>query len=438
MEILIKVTQLILSLSILIILHELGHFIPAKLFKTRVEKFYLFFDPWFSLFKIKRKDTEYGIGWIPLGGYCKISGMIDESMDKEQLKKPPQPWEFRSKSVWKRLIILVGGVTMNLILAIIIYIFLLFLYGEQYLPTKNVKYGIACDSLALELGLKNGDKILSLDNKYVDNFNKIPIELLYAKTIQLERDGNKLEIPVKKEVTDKLLKLRKSIGFISYRYPFYINGFLKNSEAKKYGLKIGDKLVGINGVKAEYVNEFRTEIIKLKNKETEIIALRNKDTLRYKVKISKDGTIGVEIKSADTFFTLNTQTYSFIESIPAGIKKTFETTYDYVKSFKIIFTRKTALESVGGFIAIGNIFSSQWDWVHFWSLTAFLSVMLAFLNILPVPGLDGGHVLFVLYEIITGKKPSDKFLEYATTAGMIFLLALVLLANGNDVMRLFK
>ncbi|MDD5570627.1 MAG: RIP metalloprotease RseP [Bacteroidales bacterium] len=435
MEIFIKITQFVLSLSILIILHELGHYIPAKLFKTKVEKFYLFFDPWFSLFKIKRKDTEYGIGWIPLGGYCKISGMIDESMDKEQLKKPPEPWEFRSKPAWQRLIIMLGGVFVNLILAIFIYIFLLYFLGEQYLPTKNLKYGIYCDTLALDMGFRNGDKILTVDDKYIENFTDVPIEILTAKSVQVERDGKKVDIPINKSSIDKIFERRKAMIFTPQML-FVINDFQKKSAAKDAGLKKGDMIVGINGKHTRYFDEIKAELSKLKNKQTEILALRKKDTLKFKVSIPSSGLIGVALKEPD--FEFKTKTHTFLSAIPAGVARAFKTTADYIKQIKLIFTQQKAFESVGGFIAIGNIFAPHWDWIHFWTITAFLSVALAFLNILPIPALDGGHVLFLLYEIITGRKPNDKFLEYAQVAGMIFLLILVLLVNGNDVLRLFR
>ncbi|NVO01155.1 MAG: RIP metalloprotease RseP [Bacteroidetes bacterium] len=440
MEILIKALQLILSLSILVFVHELGHFIPAKLFKTRVDKFYIFFDPWFSLFKFKRKDTEYGIGWLPLGGYCKIAGMIDESMDKELMKQPPQPWEFRSKPTWQRLIIMLGGVLVNAIFAVFLYIMMLTVWGEEYLPTANVKYGISCDSLALEMGLRNGDKIVTLDNKKVEDFSKIPSEIILegTKTIQIIRNDTAKEIKIPAGFTNKIIK-HKSPDFIGIRFPFEIGGFTKNSIAEKAGTKINDKMIGINNVQTPYFNDFKNEILKNKNKEVTIVSLRGKDTLKTKVKLGEDAMIGASRKDLKNYFTFNKKEYTFLQAIPAGTIKAFNGFGSYIKQLKLIFSPETkAYESLGGFIAIGNIFPSEWDWQSFWSLTAFLSIILAIMNVLPIPALDGGHVLFLLYEIITRRKPSDKFLEYAQIGGMILLFALLIFANGNDIIKLFK
>lgn len=440
MEILIKALQFILSLSILVIVHELGHFVTAKIFKTRVEKFYLFFNPWFSIFKFKYGETEYGMGWLPLGGYVKISGMIDESMDKDQMKLPPQPHEFRSKPAWQRLIIMLGGVTVNLIFAILIYITMLAIAGEQYLPTKNLKYGIACDSLGLEMGLKNGDKILSLDNKYVENFQQIPSELILneVKTIQVERDSAKTEVKIPSGTLSKLIKLKK-VGFITYRIPFVIEDFVAGSVAKKAGIQKGDRIVGLNDKSVLYYDEFRTEIVKHKGKPIEISVDRTGKIEKYKLTVPETGLIGVAAKSPDAFLDFNTRTYSFLEAIPAGTLKAFSTSADYIKQLKLLFSPEVkAYESLGGFITIGSVFSATWDWMHFWSITAFLSIILAIMNVLPIPALDGGHVLFLLYEIVTRRKPSDKFLEYAQIGGMILLVALLLFANGNDILKLFK
>lgn len=440
MDILIKALQFILSLSILVIVHELGHFTTAKIFKTRVEKFYLFFNPWFSLFKFKRGETEYGMGWLPLGGYVKISGMIDESMDKEQMKLPPQPHEFRSKPAWQRLIIMLGGVSVNLIFAILIYIAMLAVAGEQYLPTKNLKYGIACDSLGLEIGLRNGDKIRSLDNKYVENFQQIPAELILneVKTIQVERDSANVEVKIPAGTLSKLIKLKK-VGFITYRIPFVIEDFVPGSIAKEAGIKKGDRIVGLNDKSVLYYDEFRTEIVKLKGKSAEISVDRKGKIEKIKLAIPETGLIGVAAKSPDAFLTFNTKTYTFFEAIPAGTIKAFSTSVDYIKQLKLLFSPEVkAYESLGGFITIGSVFSATWDWMHFWSITAFLSIILGIMNVLPIPALDGGHVLFLLYEIITRRKPSDKFLEYAQMGGMILLVALLIFANGNDILKLFK
>lgn len=439
MEILIKALQLILSLSILVVLHELGHFIPAKLFKTRVEKFYLFFDPWFSVFKVKKGDTEYGVGWLPLGGYVKIAGMIDESMDKDQMKQPPQPWEFRSKPAWQRLIIMIGGVTVNVILGMVIYAGILFYWGEEYLPTDNLKYGIAVDSTGQQLGLKSGDKILSVDNRKVENFMKIPAEIVMnqAKTIQVEREGQKVDLQVPPSFIAGLIK--KQELFMVPRQPFEIDEFLPNSVGKKAGLMEGDKLVGINDVQTQYFDDFREEIKKHKNKTVSIHALRNGQQVTVDVQVPEDAILGIRPKPIDQYLEFEKKEYSFAEAIPAGVDKAFTTLGDYLKQLKLIVSPETkAYENLGGFIMLGKAFSPEWDWVRFWSFTAFLSIVLAIMNILPIPALDGGHVMFLLYEVITGRKPNEKFMEYAQIAGMIFLFSLLLYANGNDIVGLFK
>lgn len=439
MEILIKAAQLILSLSILIILHELGHFIPAKLFKTKVEKFYLFFDWKFSLWKYKRGETEYGIGWIPLGGYVKIAGMIDESMDKEQLKLPPQPWEFRSKPAWQRLIIMIGGVTVNVLLAIAIYIGILFYYGEDVLPTANLTYGISCDSLALEMGLRNGDKIVSVEGKQVDNFNKVSMEIILneARTVQVMREGKLENIVVPAGFIAKLIKQPKD--FIMPRFPFVIEDFGEASPAKAAGILAKDKIVGINDMKMAYFDEFRSEIQKHKNQTVNVKVLRNNAEISLPVKVNAQGFIGVIPKSFDQFLKIEEKKYSFFEAIPAGTKKAFTTVSDYVGQFKLIFNSEVqGYKQLGGFITFGKVFAPEWDWMRFWNLTAFFSVALAVMNLLPIPALDGGHVLFLLVEMVTGRKLPEKFLEYAQTVGMILLLGLLLFANGNDIFRLFQ
>ena len=439
MEILIKILQLLLSLSILVIFHEFGHFITAKIFKTRVEKFYLFFNPWFSIFKFSYKDTEYGLGWLPLGGYVKISGMIDESMDREQMKQPAQPWEFRSKPAWQRLIVMLGGVFVNILLAIFIYIFMLSFWGEQYIPTTEVKYGITVDSLAYEMGLRNGDKILSVDQRTVEEFHKIPSEIIIeeVKTIQVERDGKNETIEIPKGFLNKLVHHRNP-EFIGIRIPFYVGGFSKDSPALAAGLKEKDRIIGINGESALYFDEFRDKIKNSKGKEAIIKVIREGDTLEKNVNVSPEGLIGVFAENPTDFFNLKEKNYSFFEAIPAGTVKTYKGVANYLKQLKLLFSSEVkAYESVGGFITIGSIFPSEWDWQAFWGLTAFLSIMLAILNILPIPALDGGHVMFLLYEIIARRKPSDKFLEYSQIVGMVILFSLLIFANGNDIMRYF-
>jgi regulator of sigma E protease len=439
MDILIKVLQLLLSLSILVIFHEFGHFIAAKIFKTRVEKFYLFFNPWFSLFKFNYKGTEYGIGWLPLGGYVKISGMIDESMDKEALKKPPQPWEFRSKPAWQRLIIMLGGVIVNVLLAVFIYVFMLTYWGEQYLPTSEVKYGITVDSLGYQMGLRNGDKIISVDGQPVEEFHKIPAEIIIeeAKTVQVIRNGKEVNVDIPKGFLNKLVHHRDP-NFIGFRFPFQVGKVLKGTPAEKAGLQPDDQIIGINGKRTLYFDEFRKEIAGLKGQKTEIEIVRNGDTLIKPIEVSASGTIGVETKNFNSYFNLKKKQYSFWEAIPAGTVKTYKGVESYLKQLKLLFSSEVkAYESVGGFITIGSIFPSTWDWQAFWGLTAFLSIMLAILNVLPIPALDGGHVMFLLYEIIARRKPSDKFLEYAQIVGMVILFGLLIFANGNDIFRLF-
>lgn len=436
---LIKAAQLVLSLSLLVIIHEFGHFLFARIFKTRVEKFYLFFDPWFSLFKVKKGETEYGVGWLPLGGYVKISGMIDESMDKEAMKLPPQPYEFRSKKSWQRLLIMIGGVVMNFILAFILYIAVLYAWGEQYLPTANMKYGIEVDSVGMKIGLRNGDKILSVDNMPVENFRKIiPTVILdKARTIQVERDGQKVDV----EVSDEdLAMLIKSKGVLSFRIPFdyKVAKFAKSSAAKEAGLKVGDQIVGMSGHSFAFNDEFKNALHDSIGKKIVLNVLRDNQKMDFPMVIPAEGVLGIALDlDLEKIFEFKTIRYSLIESIPAGFSRGISTINDYLKQFKLIFSPKTkAYESLGGFIAIGNIFPGAWNWYDFWNMTAFLSIILGVMNLLPIPALDGGHVMFLLFEMITGRKPGDKFLEYAQIAGMVLLLALVLYANGNDIFKL--
>jgi len=438
MDILIQATQFILSLSILIILHELGHFIPARLFKTKIEKFYLFFDPWFSLFKIKKGDTEYGIGWVPLGGYVKIAGMIDESMDKEAMKQPPQPWEFRSKPAWQRLIIMLGGVTVNAILGILIYSMVLGVWGEEYLPLKNVKYGVAVDTLGYQMGLRDGDMILSVDNKQVESINKVPYEVLInkAKTIETERDGKKVEIKVTEDDISEMIKHKYSL--IEPRFPFEVDTVLPNQPAALAGIKKGDKILSINNSPAVYFQDAVKVLKNNTNLPVDIVLLRNNDTVRTHANVSDKGKLGIGPKSLDNYFKFETKKYSFVQSFPAGIHKAYETFEGYIKQFALLFTVKDAHKELGGFLSMGKAYSTTWDWQRFWTFTGFLSIVLAIMNILPIPALDGGHVMFLLYEVITRRKPNEKVMEYAQYAGMILLLALLLYANTNDVMRLFK
>jgi len=438
MDVVIKILQLILSLSILVVVHEFGHFAAAKIFKTRVEKFYLFFNPWFSLFKFNYKGTEYGMGWLPLGGYVKISGMIDESMDKEQMALPPEPWEFRSKPAWQRLIIMLGGVFMNVVLAVVIYIGILSYYGEEYLPTSEVnKYGVAVDSLALEMGFKNGDKIISVDGIYVEDFQKIPVNMILneSKTIQVIRDGKQTDIVLPQGSLNKLIKHKSPI--LSVRIPFVAERFGENSIAEQAGLKIGDSILGINDKFIRYYAEFRNEIQTHKNEDVVIIVKRDVDTLQLAMKLDEKGLIGVYGQNdLNMFFEFNKKQYGFIEAIPAGFNRTWKGIDSYLKQLKLLFSPEVkAYEGIGGFGMIASIFPSEWHWQSFWRLTAFLSIMLAIINVLPIPALDGGHVMFLLYEIVARRKASDKFLEYAQIVGMVILFSLLIYANGMDLVR---
>ncbi len=440
-SVLIKAAQLILSLSLLVVIHELGHFLFAKLFKTRVEKFYLFFDPWFSLWKTKRGDTEYGVGWLPLGGYVKIAGMIDESMDTEAMKQPAQPWEFRSKPAWQRLLIMVGGVMMNFIAAFLIYVGVLYAWGEEYLPTSSVKYGVVVDETGEKLGFRNGDKILSVDHHPVDNFAKIvpTIVLDKATSVQVERDGVKTDIPITNE---SLALLLKSKGLFGLRYPFSftIGDFAKNSPGKSAGLQKGDVIAAINGQQFQWHDEFQKVLAASKGNQVTVGIVRNGQPMDIPVKLGEDGMIGISnsVNFSD-LFEFKTIRYGFFESVPAGIARGVETTANYLKQFKLFFMPETkAFESLGGFITIGNIFPGSWDWHAFWNMTAFISIILAIMNLLPIPALDGGHVMFLLFELVTRRKPSEKFMEYAQMTGMFLLLALVLYANANDILKLFR
>ncbi|MDD3737842.1 MAG: RIP metalloprotease RseP [Lentimicrobiaceae bacterium] len=439
MVVLIKIAQLLLSLSILVLVHEFGHFIAAKIFKVRVEKFYIFFNPWFTPFKRLVGETEYGIGWLPLGGYVKLSGMIDESLDTDQMKSEPKSYEFRTKPAWQRFIIMVAGVIMNIILAIVIYIVAMWVWGEQYLHNSEVKYGISVDSIGYEMGLRNGDKIISVDNIIYEDFYEIPAAIILenAETIQVERDGKNENIVIPDGYISKIIK-SKSGSFITPRIPFIIGGFTEVSAARDAGMQVGDKIISIDG-KPVYFDEFREEVKNYKSATTPITLVRDSDTLTLMVNISDEGMIGAAVQSPLSIFNITNKDYSLIEAIPAGTKKTFTVVNDYFKQLKLIFSPEVkAYESVGGFITIGKIFPDTWNWRAFWSLTAFLSVVLAILNILPIPGLDGGHALFALFEIVTGRRPGDRFLINAQVVGMIILFALIIFANGNDIVQLLS
>jgi len=442
MEIVIKLSQFLLSLSLLIILHELGHFIPAKIFKTRVEKFYLFFDIKYSLFKKKIGETEYGIGWLPLGGYVKISGMIDESMDKEQMALPPQPWEFRSKPTWQRLIIMLGGVTVNFILAFVIYIGMAWAYGDMFIDNANINDGFSIENKAmLKAGFKTGDKIISVDGEKIERFdNSINGKIVMGKQVVIERNGANQEIKMPNDFIDQLSKEEKG-SILSLRLPFVITELLPESNNKS--LKPKDIVIALNGQKTKYFDEAATVLQNNKGKTIAATVLRNQKEVQLQVTVSKDGKLGVrrgglDMKSLEKlgYYKVSKQEFSFLESIPVGIEKGKNQLIGYGKQLKMIFNPSTgAYKQVGGFGAIFNIFPDTWSWEVFWNITALLSIMLGVMNLLPIPALDGGHVIFLLYEMISGRKPSDKFLENAQMVGFILLITLLLFANGNDIYK---
>lgn len=436
----IKAGQLILSLSILVVLHELGHFLPAKWFKCRVEKFYLFFDPWFSLFKKKIGETEYGIGWLPLGGYVKIAGMIDESMDKEQLKQPPQPWEFRSKPAWQRLIIMCGGVIVNLLLGFLLFAMILFVWGERTLPMDGLQHGIAVNPISEQAGLQNSDVILSMDGKPVKDFYNINRDLILneVKTIQVRRNGEEISLPVPAGTVRSLIKSKTQ--FVTPRtYAVVDTVFDEIAQFTQDRLMAGDRILAINGEQTNFYDEYMKAKFGYPNQEVVLNVLRGKDTVEVKALTDSMGSIGFYV-NVDKLSGAYSRKSGFFEAFPNGIRKGWETLTMNVQNFKLLFTSEEveAKESLGSFISIGNMFGAEWDWERFWNMTALLSIILAFMNILPIPALDGGHVIFTLYEMITGRKPGDKFLEYAQMVGMVILLGLMAYAIGLDFMRIFK
>jgi regulator of sigma E protease len=439
MEFLVKAGQFILSFSIIVILHELGHFLPSKWFKCRVEKFYLFFNPWFSLLRKKIGETEYGLGWIPFGGYVKIAGMIDESMDKEQMKQPAQSWEFRSKPAWQRLIIMVGGVTVNLILGFLIYAMMSWHWGDEYIPTDKLSYGIATDSLARSIGFRDGDQIVDVDGKYIDDFKKIPLKvLLYgSKAIRIKRDGKDSVIEVPADFAGKVIKY-KAIGFISPRTQARIDSVVAGSTAANLGFRKGDHLVAVDG-QSVYFNDVRKYVQSRKGQTVQLSYTRGRDTMNVSVLVPQNAILGFYYTLDFDQLDKKVIKYSFFESIPAGISKSYQTLESYWLQLKLIFSGKVNTnESLGSVISIGKMFAPVWDWQSFWQLTAFFSLALALMNILPIPGLDGGHVLFTLAEMVSGRKPSVRFMEYAQMAGMILLFGVMAYALGLDLFRLFK
>lgn len=434
--------QLILSLSILVILHELGHFIPAKIFGCRVEKFYLFFDPWFSLVKKKIGDTVYGIGWLPLGGYVKIAGMVDESMDKEQLKKPAEPWEFRSKPAWQRLIIMLGGVTVNVLLAFFIYAMILFTWGETKLPNQNLTQGIwVVDSVVNQVGLQTGDKVLTVNDQPVPYFEDLSAALLLGETMTIERNGEKKELTLPVNFIEKIVEKGKRNILIMPRVPAVIGEIKPGSPAEKNGLRLKDKIVGLDSLNIQFFDQLKSAIRDRAGDSVSLKILRGDELLTVNTQVSADTTIGffIAVPSMDEMneqglYQFETKKYGFFASFPAGVSKAIDKLDFYISQFKKILNPSTgAYKGLGGFKSMGSIFPKyEWNWEAFWNITAFFSIVLAFMNLLPIPALDGGHVVFTLIEMITGRKPSEKFLEYAQIVGMVILFGLMIYANAND------
>ena len=437
----VKTAQFILSFSILVVLHELGHFIPARLFKTRVEKFYLFFNPGFSLWKKKIGETEYGIGWIPFGGYVKIAGMIDESMDKEQLKKEPESWELRSKPAYQRLIVMLGGVFVNIILAIVIFIGIGWYWGEDYLPAKNVTYGVHASKLAKDMGVQEGDIIVSLDNKELENFDALESKLILSnpKTIQVKRADSIVSLNIPASLATSIAKFKKTAPFVLPRVPVIIDSVGKSAVVLQGAFNKNDTLLKINNESVQYQYEFIEVKQKYADSIVMITAKRGEDTVYIKTLINGSGQLGLIVKLPYALFTTVHKEFTFLQAIPEGTKRCFTTLDNYIQGIKQIFSGKVnPNDSLGSLISIGNTFPSSWDWERFWTLTAIFSIILAFMNVLPIPALDGGHALFIIVEMITGKKPSDKFMEYAQIVGMMLMFGLMLYALGLDFWRLFK
>ena len=439
MEILIKVLQFFMSLTLLVAVHEFGHFIMARIFGIRVDKFYIFFDAGFSLWKKKCGHTEYGLGWLPLGGYCKIAGMVDESMDKNQLASDPQPWEYRAKPAWQRFFVLIAGVTMNVILAFFIYCGISFSYGSQYISNEDMIYGYEFSQSAEQLGFRDGDRIVTIGGDKVENVNSILTKILLAKEnceVEVVREGSPHRFILDNEILNIMRKenVFESEQLYSPLMPFVVDS-VTSPTSLQAGLQKGDRIIGIGGESVPYFNHYAERLSKLANTTTELQVLRGADTLTLSLPVNAEGKIGV---LTENFFKVRTEKYSFFEAIPAGARLTAKTIKSYWDQLVLIVKPDTGLyKQVGGFLAIGSIFPSEWDWHQFWSMTAFLSIILAVMNIIPIPGLDGGHMIFTFWEMVTGRKVSDKVLEIAQYIGMALILALVLFANGNDIYRFF-
>jgi len=440
MDIFVKIAQFVSSLSLLIILHELGHFIPAKLFKTRVEKFYLFFDAKFALFKKKIGETEFGIGWLPLGGYVKIAGMVDESMDTAYQNEEPKEWEFRSKPAWQRLIIMLGGVIVNVIVAAIIYAGIYTYWGEKYLPTENIKQGLVFSEDAKKLGFKDGEVITHVDGVKIERFSGILPALIVGEqdvTLRNTSSGEVRTMPLSDQIVKQIID--QQLGFLSLNFPYKIASFVDGSLAQKAGLEVGDVMYSFNGTRTASLMEFSKTAQGHSNASVDVQVLRAGDTLSYQMVLGETGKLGIyaDVKY-DSHFVLESSDYNFFQAVGAGFGTMGSRLSSYVDQLKLMFRPETgAYKKVGGFIAIGKQFSPTWDWRRFWEFTAFLSIMLAVLNVLPIPALDGGHVFFLLIEMISGRKVSDKVLGVAQTVGFILLMMLFLYANINDVINLF-
>ena len=442
MEFVIKISQFLLSLSLLIVLHELGHFIPAKLFKTRVEKFYLFFDVKYSLFKKKIGDTVYGIGWLPLGGYVKISGMIDESMDTEQMSQEPQPWEFRSKPSWQRLIIMLGGVTVNFILAAVIYIFMAFSYGDSDVDVQSITDGYwISNPLFTELGFRTGDNITAINEHEIVKFSDLRKHLLEAQLVSFERDGKPMTIEFPEDFLGQLSSSNNRT-FFELRQPFIVGKVLETSPNSNQDLQQGDLLTSLDNKSLKYYDEFAALASDSKGKTLSATILRDGKTLEKTLRIDDNGKFGIYNSFSSSvietmgYYKIIENEYTFGESVGVGFNRFTSQMSSYWGQLKLIFSPSTgAYKGVGGFKAIFDIFPGTWSWEAFWGITAFLSIMLGVLNLLPIPALDGGHVMFLIYEMVSGRKPSDKFMEYAQTAGFFLLISLVLFANGNDIFK---
>lgn len=445
----VQALQLLAALSLLILLHEFGHFFFARLFKTRVEKFYLFFDfmfPFpnvlnFALFKKKKGDTEYGLGWFPLGGYVKIAGMVDESMDKDQMSQPPQPWEYRSKKAYQRLFIMLGGIIMNVIVAIGIYALIFGVWGEEYLPTQNAVYGISVDSTAESIGLQNGDKIVAVGGKPVDRFNRITYDFIFseAKSFTVLRNGNTIDVNVPEGTIRKIIKTQKNT-FIRPRVPMVVAGVEQKSQAEKMGLKAGDSVIAVNGAPVAFYDEFEKVKKSSVGKPIVLTVMRNNQPVDVTGVVPENSVLGFTPEPPGKFFKTEHIKYGPLAAVGKGFTYTFDQIGNYWAQLKMIFTSKEvkASESLGGIVSFGKMFSPVFDWQDFLLLTAFVSIILAVMNLLPIPGLDGGYVIFLLFELVSGRKVSDKVMEKATTVGLVLLLGLMLYANGLDIFRLFK